>query len=143
MTNDASYSSDSRAAVLRIAILVCDSDNSWHYLERAQLEGVYRNICVMLDEDLDDDELLRELDEISSDVLAEIESLADDEDVESYWDSCLASVVSEDVQQLAVAAALALAIGDSEIDTGEMSGIARLCDAWDIEVSDAEAVWND
>ena len=143
MTNDASYSSDSRAAVLRIAIRVCDSDNSWHYLERAQLEGVYRNICVMLDEDLDDDELLRELDEISSDVLAEIEALADDDDVESYWDSCLASVVSEDVQQLALAAALALAIGDSEIDTDEMAGIARLCDAWDIEVSDAEDVWYD
>jgi tellurite resistance protein len=143
MTNGASYPSDSRAAVLRIAILVCDSDNSWHDLERAQLEGVYRNICVMLDEDLDDDELLRELDEISSDVLAEIEALADDDDVESYWDSCLASVVSEDVQQLALAAALALAIGDSEIDTDEMAGIARLCDAWDIEVSDAEDVWYD
>ena len=143
MTNGASYTSDSRAAVLRIAILVSDSDSSWHDLERAQLEDVYRNICVMLDEDLDDDELLRELDEISSDVLAEIEALADDDDVESYWDSCLASVVSEDVQQLAVAAALALAIGDSEIDTDEMSGIARLCAAWDIDVSDAEAVWND
>ena len=143
MTNGASYPSDSRAAVLRIAILVCDSDNSWHDLERAQLEGVYRNICVMLDEDLVDDELLRELDEISSDVLAEIEALADDDDVESYWDSCLASVVSEDVQQLALAAALALAIGDSEIDTDEMAGIARLCDAWDIEVSDAEDVWYD
>ena len=143
MTNGASYASDSRAAVLRIAILVSDSDSSWHDLERAQLEDVYRNICVMLDEDLDDDELLRELDEISSDVLAEIEALADDDDVESYWDNCLASVVSEDVQQLAVAAALALAIGDSEIDTDEMSGIARLCEAWDIDVSDAEAVWND
>jgi len=143
MTNGASYPSDSRAAVLRIAILVVDADGSWDNLERAQLESVYRNICVMLDDDLDDVELLRELDEISYDVLAEIESLADDDDVESYWDSCLSSIVSEDIQQLAVAAALALAVGDSEIDAEEMSGIARLCDTWNIEVSDAEAIWND
>lgn len=142
MTNGAFYPSDSRAAVLRIAILVADSDGSWHDLEREQLEDVYRNICVMLDEDLDDEELLQELDEISSDVLAEIEALTDD-DFESYWDSCLASVVSEDVQQLAVAAALAVVVGDSEIDASEMSGIARLCDAWDVDVSDAEAIWND
>ena len=142
MTNGAFYPSDSRAAVLRIAILVADSDGSWHYLEREQLEDVYRNICVMLDEDLDDEELLQELDEISSDVLAEIEALTDD-DFESYWDSCLTSVVSEDVQQLAVAAALAVVVGDSEIDASEMSGIARLCDAWDVDVSDAEAIWND
>ena len=142
MTNGAFYPSDSRAAVLRIAILVADSDGSWHDLEREQLEDVYRNICVMLDEDLDDEELLQELDEISSDVLAEMEALTDD-DFASYWDSCLASVVSEDVQQLAVAAALAVAVGDSEIDASEMSGIARLCDAWDVDVSDAEAIWND
>ena len=142
MTNGAFYPSDSRAAVLRIAILVADSDGSWHDLEREQLEDVYRNICVMLDEDLDDEELLQELDEISSDVLAEIEALTDD-DFESYWDSCLTSVVSEDVQQLAVAAALAVVVGDSEIDASEMSGIARLCDAWDVDVSDAEAIWND
>ena len=143
MLNIASYPVDSRAAVLRIAILVTDADGSLHELERAQLEGVYRNICVMLDEDLEDDELLRELDEVSSEVLADIEELADDDDVESYWDDCLASVVSEDVQQLAIAAALALAVGDSELDTDEMSGITRLCDAWDIKVSDAEALWND
>ena len=71
-----------------------------------------------------------------------LEALTDD-DFESYWDSCLASVVSEDVQQLAVAAALAVVVGDSEIDASEMSGIARLCDAWDVDVSDAEAIWND
>lgn len=143
MTNGASYPSDSRAAVLRIAILVTDSDGNWHDLERAQLEDVYRNICVMLDEDLDDDELLRELDEVSEDVLSEIGALTDEADVESYWESCLESIVSEDVQQLALAAALALAVGDSEVDTDELSGLARLCNEWDIEVSDAEAIWND
>ena len=143
MTNSADYTGDSRAAVLRIAILVTYSDSTWHELERAQLENVYRNICVMLDEDLEDDELLRELDEISDDVLAEIEALTDDDDLESYWDSCLATIVSADVQQLAVAAALALAVGDSEIDTNEMSEISRLCETWDIDISDAEAIWND
>jgi hypothetical protein len=143
MTNSADYPGDSRAAVLRIAILVTYSDSSWHDLERAQLENVYRNICVMLDEDLDDPELFRELDEISTDVLAEIGALADDEDVETYWDDCLASVESEDVQLLAAGAALALAVGDSEIDTDEMIGITRLCDAWDIDISDAEAIWNE
>ena len=143
MTNDATYSEDSRAAVLRIAILVTYSDGTWHDLEREHLEDVYRNICVMLDEDLDDETLLQELDEISTDVSDEIEALADDDDIESYWDDCLASIVSEDIQQLAVAAALALAVGDSEIDTSEFSGIARLCDAWDVDLKDAEEIWGD
>ncbi len=143
MTNDALYPEDSRAAVLRIAILVTYSDGTWHDLERAHLEDVYQNICVMLDEDLDDDDLLRELDEISADVPAEIEALADDDDTESYWEGCLASIVTEDIQHLAVAAALALAVGDSELDASELSGIARLCDAWDVELKDAAAIWSD
>ena len=141
--NDATYSADSRAAILRIAILVAYSDGTWHDLEREHLEEVYRNICVMLDEDLGDEELLRELDEISADVPAEIEALADDDDTESYWDDCIALIVTEDIQHLAVAAALALAVGDSEIDTSEFSGIARLCDAWDVALKDAEAIWGD
>jgi tellurite resistance protein len=143
MTNETDYSEDSRTAVLRVAILVTYSDTSWHELEREHLEDVYRNICVMLDEDLDDELFARELDEISTDVPAEIEDLSSDEDLESYWQDCIESIVSEDIQQLAVAAALALSMGDSEIDPNEMSGIARLCAAWDVALKDAAEVWND
>jgi tellurite resistance protein len=143
MMNSVAYPEDSRAAILRIAILVAYSDSSWHDLERARLENIYRNICVMLDEDLDDDALLRELDEITTDVPTEIEALADDDDIDAYWEDCLSSIVSEDIQQLAVAASLALAVGDSEIDAGELSGIARLCEEWDVALSDAEEIWND
>ncbi len=137
------YSEDSRAAILRMAILVVYSDGSWHELEREQLEGVYRNICVMLDDDLDDDQLFRELDAISTDVADEIEALADEEEVEAYWETCMASIVEEDVQQLAVGAALALSSGDSEIDASEMAGIARLCDAWGTDLTDAQEIWSD
>lgn len=144
MTNEfTDYPENSRAAVLRVAILIVYSDLSWHDLERAQLEEVYRNICVMLDEDLDDDELLRELEIISTDISSEIEELADDEEAEAYWQTCLVSIVSEDIQQLTVGAALALSSGDSEIDANEMSGIARLCDTWDVDIRDAEEIWSD
>ena len=137
------YPENSRAAILRVAIMVVYSDASWHELEREQLEDVYRNICVMLDDDLDDDLLLRELDEISTDVANEIEDLADEEEKESYWQTCTEPIVVEDIQQLAVGAALALSSGDSEIDAGEMSGISRLCEAWDVDVKDAEEIWSD
>ena len=137
------YPENSRAAILRVAIMVVYSDASWHELEREQLEDVYRNICVMLDDDLDDDLLLRELDEISTDVANEIEDLADEEEKESYWQTCMEPIVVEDIQQLAVGAALALSSGDSEIDAGEMSGISRLCEAWDVDVKDAEEIWSD
>ena len=137
------YPENSRAAILRLAILVVYSDRSWHEQERAQLEDVYRNICVMLDDDLDDDLLLRELDTISTDVPDEIEDLADEEEMEAYWQACMACIVSEDIQQLTVGAALALSSGNSEIDANEMSGIARLCDAWDVDVTDAEELWSD
>lgn len=143
MRNNTDYPEDSRTAILRVAILVACSDGSWHELERAHVEDVYRNICVMLDDDLDDDVLSRELDEISADVPAEIEELANEEDTESYWQTCLAPIVSEDIQQLAVAAALALSIADSEISEDEMSGIARLCEAWDVTLKDAQAIWSD
>ena len=143
MTNDTDYFEDSRTAILRIAILVAYSDTSWHELEREHLEDVYRNICVMLDEDLDDDLFARELDEVSTDVPAEIEELASDEEKEAYWADCMAPIVSEDIQQLAVAAAMALSMGDSEIDPEEMSGIARLCAAWDVTLKDAQDVWDD
>ena len=143
MRNNIDYPEDSREAVLRTAILVTDSNGSWHELERARLEDVYKNICVMLDEDLDDEIVAQELDEISSDVLAEIEDLSTDDDMESYWQDCLESIVSEDIQLLAVGAAAALAMGDSEIDESEMSGISRLCDAWDVSLKDAEAIWSD
>ena len=141
--NNNDYSEDSRTAILRVAILVAYSDTSWHELERAHLEDVYRNICVMLDEDLDDELFARELDEVSTDVPDEIEDLSSDEDKEAYWQDCLASIVSEDIQQLTVAAALALSMGDSEIDPAEMSGIARLCATWDVALKDAQDVWND
>lgn len=143
MIDNTDYFEDSRAAILRVAILVTYSDASWHELEREHLEDVYRNICVMLDEDLDDDLFARELDVVSTDVPAEIEQLASDEDKEAYWEDCMAAIVSDDIRQLAVAAALALSMGDSEIDPAEMSGIARLCDAWDVLLKDAQAVWND
>lgn len=137
------YPENSRAAILRVAILVVYSDGSWHELERAQLEDVYRNICVMLDDDLEDDELLRELEIISTDVPEEIENLEDEDETEAYWQACLESIVSEDIQQLTVGAALALSSGDSEIDAEEMSGITRLCDTWDVAVKDAEDIWSD
>ncbi len=137
------YPEDSREAVLRTAILVTDSDGSWHELERAHLKDVYKNICTMLDDDLDDEIVAQELEEISTDVLADIEDLTTQEDMESYWQTCLASIVSEDIQQLAVGGAFALAMGDSEIDEEEMSGISRLCDAWHVSLKDAEAIWND
>ncbi|MDJ0909813.1 MAG: hypothetical protein QNI99_11510 [Woeseiaceae bacterium] len=143
MRTHTDYPEDSREAVLRIAILVTDSDGSWHELERAQLENVYKNVCMMLDEDLDEEIVAQELDEISTDVLADIEDLARDEDMESYWQTCSSSIVSEDIQQLAVGAAYALAMGDSEIDEEERTGISRLCDAWDVSLKDAEAIWND
>lgn len=144
MTSNATdYPENSRAAILRVAILVVYSDASWHELERAQLEDVYRNICVMLDDDLDDDQLLRELDEISTDVVEEIEDQQDEDDMEAYWQACLEPIVSEDIQQLTVGAALALSSGDSEIDENERSGIARLCDTWDVSEDDAWDIWND
>jgi hypothetical protein len=55
----------------------------------------------------------------------------------------MAAIVSEDIQHLAVAAALALSIGDSEIDPAEMASITRLCNTWDVTLKDAQAVWND
>ena len=137
------YPENSRAAILRVAILIVYSDLSWHDLERAQLEEVYRNICVMLDEDLDDDERQRELDTISTDISSEIEELVDEEETEAYWQTCLVSIVSEDIQQLTVGAALALSSGDSEIDANEMSGIDSLCDTWDVDIRDAEEIWSD
>jgi tellurite resistance protein len=144
MNNDTfDYVENSRAAILRIAILVVYSDGYWHDLERDELEGAYRNICVLLDEDLDDDQLLRELDEISTDVAEQIEDLAGDDESDEYWQGCLDAISAEDIQQVAVGAAMALAGGDSEIDADEMDGIARLCVAWDVSVKDALDIWND
>ena len=97
----------------------------------------------MLDDDLDDEDLLRELDTISTDVPEEIENLEDEDETEAYWQLCLEPIVLEDIQQLTVGAALALASGDSEIDANEMSGITRLCEAWDVEIRDAEDIWSD
>jgi tellurite resistance protein len=139
----ADYSENSRSAILRAAIMVAHSDGSWHELERAQLEGVYRNICVMLDADLDDDLMLRELDEIATDVPDKIKDLESDEEREAFWEECLAPIVSRDIQQLAVAAALKLSGGDSEIGSEEVSGLARLCKAWDVNVKDAQEIWNE
>ncbi|MDH5619255.1 MAG: hypothetical protein OEZ11_11500 [Gammaproteobacteria bacterium] len=52
MMNSAAYPEDSRTAVVRIAIPVAYSDGSWHDLQRAHLEDIYRNIRVMPDADL-------------------------------------------------------------------------------------------
>ena len=88
------YPENSRSAILRAAILVAYSDSTWHELEREQLEKVYRNVCVMLDADLDDEILLRELDKISTDVPEEIRGLGDDEEREAFWQTCLETAKS-------------------------------------------------
>jgi len=137
------YPENSRSAILRVAILVACSDGNRNELEREQLEDVYRNICVMLDDDLDDDVFLWELDTISTDVAGEIETLSDDEEAEAYWQICLEPIVLSDIQELTVAAALALSSADSEIDADEMSGLARLCDEWDVSTKDAQDLWVD
>ena len=144
MRNEATdYPENSRSAILRVAILVAYSDGSWNELEREMLEDVYRNICVMLDDDLDDDVFLWELDNISTDVAGEIETLSDDEEIEAYWQVCMEPIVLSDIQELTVAAALALSSADSEIDAEEMSGLARLCDEWDVSTKDAQDLWDD
>jgi hypothetical protein len=89
------YPENSRSAILRAAILVAYSDSTWHELEREQLEK---------DADLDDEILLRELDKISTDVPEEIRGLGDDEEREAFWQTCLAPIVSRDIQQLTIAA---------------------------------------
>ncbi|MDH3274975.1 MAG: hypothetical protein OEM64_12335 [Gammaproteobacteria bacterium] len=137
------YPDNSRSAILRVAIRVACADGSWTELEREQLEGVYRNICVMLDDDLDDDLLLWELDTIATDVENEIADLMDDEEAEEYWQTCLAPIVSSDIQDMTVAAALALSSADSELDVDEMAGLSRLCDEWDVRIQDAQDIWSD
>lgn len=139
----ADYPENSRSAILRAAILVVYSDGSWHEMERAELESVYRNICIMLDADLDDETMLRELDEIANDVPEEIEELETDEEREDFWQTCLAPIVSRDIQQLTVAAALKLASSDSEIDSSEATGLARMCKEWEVTVKDAMEIWNE
>ena len=139
----ADYPENSRSAILRAAILVVYSDGTWHELERAQLENVYRNICVMLDADLDDEILLQELDTISTDVPEEIQDLETDEEHDKFWQACLASIVSRDIQQLTVAAALKLAGSDGEIDSSEAHGLARMRKEWDVNVKDALEIWNE
>ena len=141
--NDQDYPENSRSAILRAAILVACSDGTWHEMEREQLENVYRNICVMLDDDLDDEILLQELDTISTDVPEQIEDLDTDEEREEYWRVCLEPIVLTDIQQLTVAAALTLAGSDSEINSSEVCGLARMCKAWDVNVKDSLDIWND
>ena len=137
------YPDNSRSAILRVAMRVACADGSWTELEREQLESVYRNICVMLDDDLDDDLFLWELDTIAGDVVTEIESLSDDEESEAYWETCLEAIVSDDIQEMAVAAALALSSADSELDVDELAGLSRLCDGWDVSIQDAQDIWRD
>ena len=139
----ADYPENSRSAILRAAILVVYSDGTWHELERAQLENVYRNICVMLDADLDDEIMLRELDTISTDVPEEIQDLETDEEREKFWQACLAPIVSRDIQQLTVAASLKLAGSDSEIDSSEAHGLERMRKEWDVKFKDALEIWNE
>ena len=144
MRNDVTeYPEDSRSAILRVAILVACSDGSWSELEREQLENVYRNICVMLDDDLDDDVFAWELETISTDVADEIEDLSDDEETEAYWLTCLAAVVSDDIQELTVAAALALSSADGQLDAEETSAVTRLCGEWDVDAGSAQEIWDD
>jgi hypothetical protein len=86
---------------------------------------------------------LWELDTIASDVAREIENLSDDEETEAYWETCLAAIVSDDIQELTIAAALALSSADSELDVDELAGLARLCDEWDVSIQDAQDIWSD
>jgi len=137
------YPDNSRSAVLRVAIRVACADGSWTELEREQLEGVYRNICVMLDDDLDDDLFLWELDTVASDVAAEIDYLTDDEEAEAYWQTCLAPIVSSDIREMTVAAALTLSSADSELDVDELAGLSRLCNEWGVKIKDAQDIWSD
>ena len=137
------YPENSRSAILRAAILVAYSDGTWHELERAELENIYRNICVMLDDDLDDDILLQELETISTDVPEEIQDLDTDEEREEYWQDCLAPIVSPDIQELTVAAALMLASSDSEINSSEAHGLERMRKEWQVDLKDALEIWNE
>ena len=137
------YPENSRSAILRAAILVVYSDGTWHELERAGLETIYRNICVMLDDDLDEDILLEELETISTDVPEEILDFDTDEEREEYWQTCLASIVSRDIQQLTVAAACMLASSDSEINPSEAQALRRMRKAWDVDLKDALEIWNE
>ena len=137
------YPENSRSAILRAAILVVYSDGTWHELERAGLETIYRNICVMLDDDLDEDILLEELETISTDVPEEILDFDTDEEREEYWQTCLASIVSRDIQQLTVAAACMLASSDSEINPSEAQALKRMRKAWDVDLKDALEIWNE
>ena len=137
------YPENSRSAILRAAILVVYSDGTWHELERAGLENIYRNICVMLDDDLDEDILLQELEMISTDVPEEIQGLDTDEEREEYWQTCLAPIVSRDIQQLTVAAAFMLASSDSEINPSEAQALRRMRTAWDVGLKDALEIWNE
>ena len=137
------YPENSRSAILRAAILVVYSDGTWYELERAGLETIYRNICVMLDDDLDEDILLEELETISTDVPEEILDFDTDEEREEYWQTCLASIVSRDIQQLTVAAAFMLASSDSEINSSEAQALRRMRNAWDVDLKDALEIWNE
>jgi hypothetical protein len=76
-------------------------------------------------------------------VAGEIENLSDDEETEAYWETCLAAIVSDDIQELTVAAALALSSADSELDVDELAGLTRLCDEWDVSIQDAQDIWSD
>lgn len=143
MNDVTDYPENSRSAILRVAILVACSDNYWSEFERGQLESVYRNICVMLDDDLEDDIILWELETITTDVVYEIESLSGEEETEAFWQTCVGAVVSDDIQELTVAAALALSTADGELDTEETSAVNRLCGEWDVDVEDAQDIWDD
>ncbi len=137
----AEYPENSRSAILRVAILVAQADGSWHVLERERLETVYRNICNLLDADLDDDLLLEELDLIATDVPDEIRKFETDEEREAYWQKCLAPIVSRDIQHTTVMAALRLAGGDGEIQPKEAASIGRLRQTWDVSLEDASEYW--
>jgi len=131
------YPDNSRSAILRAAIMVAHSDGDWHNLERDRLEIKYRDLCRMLDADLDDDLLLKELDTITQDVPDEIDQLDSDEEREAYWKKCLAPIVSRDIQQVTVMAAVRIASGDGEIDPTEAAGLRRLCKECDTDLREA------
>lgn len=133
----ADYPQNSRSAILRAAILVSLADGRWHRLERDKLEGVYRDVCRMLDADLDNELMLKELDTIITDVPNEVRSFHSDEEREEYWNECMAPIVSRDIQEVAVMAAHRISSGDGEIQPKEASGLSRLCEAWDVNLGDA------
>lgn len=131
------YAENSSSAILRLAIFVAVADESWHKLERERLEHTYLDVCRRLDVENDDAASLRELNRVAEEVPDEIRKLSSKEERDTYLGKCMAPILSKDVQQIAVGAALRVAGGDSELQPREVSTIWRICKEWGIDPKDA------